>query len=86
MREVSGLLNEKGISMRENESYVSRSDCVSAMMATQNVVLMGFPGAYSHFLKTPRAHIDDLVALSKSLTVLIAAAQSSDWRKHYLID
>ncbi len=86
MREVSGLLNEKGISIRENESYVSRSDCVSAMMATQNVVLMGFPGAYSHFLKTPRAHIDDLVALSKSLTVLIAAAQSSDWRKHYLID
>ena len=72
--------------MSENQSYVSRSDCVSAMMATQNVVLMGFPGAYSHFDKTPRAHIDDLVSLSKSLAVLIATAQSSDWRKYYLID
>ena len=86
MREVSGWINGKGILLRENQSYVSRSDCMSAMMATQNVILMGFPGAYSHFDKTPRAHIDDLVALSKSLTVLIAAAQSSDWRKHYLID
>jgi len=86
IREVSGLLNEKGIPMSENQSYVSRSDCVSAMMATQNVVLMGFPGAYSHFDKIPRAHIDDLVSLSKSLAVLIATAQSSDWRKHYLID
>ena len=56
------------------------------MMATQNVVLMGFPGAVSYTLITPRSHIDDLVALSKSLTVLIAAAQSSDWRKHYLIE
>jgi len=86
IREVSGWLNGKGIPMKENQSYVSRSDCVSAMMATQNVVLMGFPGAYSHFDKTPRAHIDDLVALSKSLAVLMATAQSSDWRKHYLID
>jgi hypothetical protein len=86
MREVSGWINGKGILLRENQSYVSRSDCVSAMMATQNVILMGFPGAYSHFENIPRAHINDLVALSKSLTVLIAAAQSSDWRKHYLID
>ena len=86
MREMARFATQMGIPITENRSYVSRSDCVSAMMATQNVVLMGFPGAYSHFDKTPRAHIDDLVSLSKSLAVLIAAAQSPDWRRHYLIE
>lgn len=86
MRDMARFTTQMGIPVTENLSYVSRSDCVSAMMATQNVVLMGFPGAYSHFDKTPRAHIDDLVSLSKSLAVLIVTAQSPDWRRHYLIE
>ena len=83
MRELSSVLDGKDIRMRENESYVSRSDCVSAMMSTQNVILLGFPGAYSHFEKTPRAHIADLLNLSKSHAVLTAVSQSLSWRKHY---
>ncbi|MBU05950.1 MAG: hypothetical protein CL877_08390 [Dehalococcoidales bacterium] len=86
IRELAGFSTNRGIPLTENPSYISRSDCVSAMMATQNVVLIGFPGAYSHFDKTPRAHVDDLVTLSKSLCVLLAIAQSPGWRRKHLIE
>lgn len=75
-RELAAFLAQKGISLRENPDYLSRSDCVSAMMYTPNVVLVGYPGAYSHFADTPRAHIGDMVDLAKSLVVYALAFQS----------
>ena len=43
----------KELNCRKNSGYVSRSDCVSAMLATPNVALVGYPGAYSHFNRYP---------------------------------
>lgn len=80
-RAMACFLEQNQILLNENAGYISRSDCVSAMMATPNVSLIGYPGAYSHFIDTPRAHIDDLVNLAKSLVVLHLLAQDADWRE-----
>lgn len=79
-RELSAYLAQRSVSLRENPGYVSRSDCVSAVMATPNVALLGFPAAYTHFIDTPRCHIDDLVNLAKALAVYILVAQDAEWR------
>ena len=84
-RELAQFLATRNIQLKENSGYVSRSDCVSAMMATPNVALIGYPGAYSHFADTPRAHIDDLVHLAKTLVIYHLVAQSSIWRDQYLL-
>jgi hypothetical protein len=83
-RELAQFLAAQDIQLKENSGYVSRSDCVSAMMATPNVALIGYPGAYSHFADTPRAHIDDLVHLAKTLVIYHLVAQSPIWRRQYL--
>ena len=79
-RALSQYLAYHKIHLNENPGYISRSDCVSAMMATPNVSLIGYPGAYSHFIDTPRAHIDDLVNLAKSLVVIHLLAQDPAWQ------
>ncbi len=84
-RELAAYLDGHGIRLRENAGYVSRSDCVSAMLATPNVALIGYPGAYSHFADTPRAHVGDLVHLARTLTVYLLVAQSEMWRDRYLV-
>lgn len=84
-RELAQYLAGRGIQLQENAGYVSRSDCVSAMMATPNVALVGYPGAYSHFADTPRAHLDDLVHLAKVMVVYLLLAQSPTWRERYLL-
>jgi len=84
-RELAQYLDSRGILLKENAGYVSRSDCVSAMMFTPNVALVGYPGAFSHFADTPRAHVDDLVNLAKVMTVYILLAQNEEWRKQYLL-
>lgn len=83
-RELAAYLAQRNVRLHENMGYVSRSDCVSAMLATPNVALIGFPAAYSHFIETPRAHIDDLVALAKSLAVFTLIAQDASWREQFL--
>jgi len=83
-RELAAYLGRHGVALHENSGYVSRSDCVSAMAATPNVVLIGVPGAYSHFADTPRAHIADLVNLAKTLVVYTLVAQDKAWRERYL--
>ncbi|MCB9151988.1 MAG: M28 family peptidase [Caldilineaceae bacterium] len=83
-RQLSTYLAQRSVSLHENPGYVSRSDCVSAVMATPNVALLGFPAAYTHFIDTPRCHIDDLVNLAKSLAVYILVAQDAEWRAAYL--
>lgn len=84
-RHLAKYLIDQNILLRENPGYVSRSDCVSAMMATPNIALIGFPAAYTHFIDTPRAHINDLVNLAKVLTIYQLIAQDEAWRAQYLL-
>jgi hypothetical protein len=56
-----------------NNAYSSRSDDVSVMLKTPNIILLGFPGVNRHFDKgEPRAHLDDVVDLAKSLVYFSA--------------
>jgi hypothetical protein len=83
-RQLAHSLHERGVQLREDTGYVGRSDCVSAMMVTPNVLRVGFAGAYSHFDQPPRAHIDDLVHLAKSIVAWVIVAQSKAWQERYL--
>jgi hypothetical protein len=83
--ELGAYLRPEGIHLRSNTGFISRSDCVSAMMATPNIALLGFPGAFSHFADTPRAHIADIVDLAKVLVIYLLLAQSASWRQRYLL-
>ena len=62
-------LQEFGVKIQEsNNAYTSRSDDVSALLKTPNVLLLGFPGFNRHFdLGTPKANLHDLVSLAKAL-------------------
>jgi hypothetical protein len=84
LRDLSEELRPRGISLVENTAYVSRSDDVSALLYTQNICLVGFPGAYAHFDRTPFSHCGDLVHLTKTLVVLALIAQDASWRARYL--
>ncbi|HBY97959.1 MAG TPA: hypothetical protein DEP84_29130, partial [Chloroflexi bacterium] len=83
-RELGEALAQRGIALTENQDYVSRSDDVSALFYTQNVSVIGFPGAYTHFDRTPVACCGDLVQLTKVLVVYALVAQDPDWRQVYL--
>jgi putative aminopeptidase FrvX len=65
---LSDFLREFGVKVQEsNNAYTSRSDDVSALLKTPNVLLLGFPGFNRHFdLGTPRANLHDLVSLAKA--------------------
>ncbi len=83
-RSLASSLAKQGVRLKEEVGYVSRSDCVSAMMVTPNVLRVGFAGAYSHFDQTPRAHIDDLLDLAKSIVAWVIVAQDEAWQERYL--
>jgi hypothetical protein len=54
------------------------------MQFTQNVSLIGYPAAYTHFDQPPLAYLSDLVNLAKSVTMLAFMAQDAGWRERYL--
>jgi hypothetical protein len=56
-----------GVRVQEsNNAYSSRSDDVSVMLKTPNVLLLGYPGFNRHFDRgLPRAHLDDVMNLAK---------------------
>ena len=83
-RELAAGLTSYDIQLTENDGYVSRSDDVSAMQYTQNVNLIGFPGSYAHFDRTPTARCYDLVQLTRTLIVYALIAQNEAWRRFYL--
>lgn len=58
-----------GVSVQEPQnSYTSRSDDVSVMLKTPNILLLGFPGLDRHFdTGLPKANLEDIVNLSKAL-------------------
>lgn len=82
-RNLSGELANHNIQLSENDSYVSRSDDISAMQFTQNVMLLGFAGSSSHFNRTPTMRCADLVNFTKTVVVYALLAQDSGWREAY---
>ena len=76
-RHAAGLLGDLGVRVQEsNNAYSSRSDDVSVMLRTPNILLLGFPGFNRHFDQgAPRAHLGDVVDLAKTL-VYTAALQT----------
>jgi hypothetical protein len=64
---MADVVAEFGVRVQEsNNAYSSRSDDVSVMMRTPNVLLFGYPGFNRHFDRgLPRAHLDDVVTLAK---------------------
>jgi hypothetical protein len=83
-REFAAELGDHGISLLEHGGYAGRSDDISAMQFTQNVSLIGYPAAYTHFDQPPLAYLSDLVNLAKSVTMLAFMAQDAGWRERYL--
>jgi hypothetical protein len=72
--EFVAALQEVGVKIQlSNNSYTSRSDDVSVMLKTPNILLLGFPGFNRHFdLGEPTANIYDLVNLAKSMVYFAA--------------
>ena len=83
-RDLAGELASYGIRLTENSGYVSRSDDVSALHYTQNINLIGFPGIYPHFDRTPTSRCTDVVHLTKTLVVYALIAQDREWQQRYL--
>lgn len=83
-RSLAPELAKRGIKLSENPNYISRSDDISAMQYTQNVVLIGFAGTSSHFDLTPTMQCSDVVNLAKTLVVYCLVAQDADWQTQYL--
>ncbi|MDQ3396674.1 MAG: hypothetical protein M3511_02700 [Deinococcota bacterium] len=67
--QLNKRLRSHGVYVQEsNNAYTSRSDDVSAILKTPNVLLLGFSGFNRHFDKgLPQANLMDLVHLSKAL-------------------
>ncbi len=76
-RRMAGVIAGFGVQVQEsNNAYSSRSDDVSVMMKTPNVLLLGYPGFNRHFDRgLPRAHLDDVINLAKA--VIYASALGS---------
>jgi len=68
-RRMADVIADFGVRVQEsNNAYSSRSDDVSVMMKTPNVLLLGYPGFNRHFDQgLPRAHLDDVTHLAKAV-------------------
>jgi hypothetical protein len=68
-RHLAGLLASIGVRLQEStNAYTSRSDDVSVLLRTPNILLLGFPGLDRHFDRgDPRAALSDIVDLAKTL-------------------
>lgn len=68
-RRLVRLIGERDVRVQEPQSsYTSRSDDVSVMLKTPNILLLGFPGLDRHFdAGLPKANVDDIVSLSKAV-------------------
>lgn len=71
-RHLVALLADIGVRVQESANvYTSRSDDVSVMLRTPNILLLGFPGFNRHFDNgDPGADLSDLVDLAKALVYM----------------
>jgi hypothetical protein len=72
-----------GVPVQEsNNAYSSRSDDVSVMLKTPNVLLLGYPGFNRHFDRgLPRAHLDDVMHLAKAVVYASALGSIFEHRR-----
>ncbi len=86
-RHAAGLLDDIGVRIQEsNNAYSSRSDDVSVMLKTPNILLLGFPGINRHHDRgEPRAHLDDVVHLAKALVYMAALRPAFTARRRALL-
>lgn len=75
---TDGLAADYGLTVRPNLSgHVPRSDDVVAMLETNRLVVLGYPGSNRHFDRgLPTANLLDLQMLSKALVALGCAVAS----------
>ena len=68
------MLSGLGVPIQEsNNAYTSRSDDVSVLLKTPNILLLGFAGFNRHLDHgEPRANLHDLVSLSKAMIYVSA--------------
>jgi hypothetical protein len=78
---LANTLRGFGVKVQEsNNAYTSRSDDVSVLLKTPNVLLLGFPGFNRHFdLGTPKANLNDLVSLAKAFVYFAALRRELRW-------
>ena len=71
-RRLVGLIADHDVRVQEpRNSYTSRSDDVSVMLKTPNILLLGFRGLDRHFdTGLPKANVGDIVNLSKALVYM----------------
>jgi hypothetical protein len=81
------LMRDLGVKIQEsNNAYSSRSDDVSVMLKTPNILLLGFPGFNRHFDRgEPRAHLDDVVDLAKAVVYMSALRPCFTKRRRELL-
>jgi hypothetical protein len=82
-RRMAHGIADFGVRVQEsNNAYSSRSDDVSIMMKTPNVLLLGYPGFNRHFDRgLPRAHLDDVTHLAKAVVYASALAPILEQRR-----
>ena len=70
----SERLADVGVKVQEsNNAYTSRSDDVSVLLKTPNILLLGFPGFDRHFDRAvPSANLFDIADLAKALVYVSA--------------
>ncbi len=72
LSDTFSLLAENGFRVRQNTGgYVPRSDDVAAMLHSNRVVILGYPGLNRHFDQgLPTVNVHDLVYLARALVVV----------------
>jgi hypothetical protein len=86
-RLASGVLAGLDVAIQEsNNAYTSRSDDVSVLLKTPDILLLGFAGFNRHFDRgLPQGNLGDLVHLAKALVYMAALAPHYRALKHGLI-
>jgi len=82
-RQLAAALATEDIRLKENiGGYVSRTECVNAMLRTPNVAIIGFLGENRHFEKAvTTANMRDLVDLARAVVCYVLLAQTPLWRE-----
>jgi hypothetical protein len=72
LSETFSKLEDNGIRVRQNiGGYVPRSDDVVAMLQSNRLVVLGYPGINRHFDQgLPTVNLHDLVNLARALVVI----------------
>ena len=82
-RRMADVIAGFGVRVQEsNNAYSSRSDDVSVMMRTPNVLLLGYPGFNRHFDRgLPRAHLGDVTNLAKAVVYASVLGEMFEQRR-----